>query len=259
MSYVLDALKKSEQERHALHQRSNASVHAPMSDSKSRRLGLPLILIVVALIAGWWGAQWQNIDTRPLPESQRVGSSTGTSIMKEAPVLDTSENKQAQKVFPEQTDLKQVMPDEGAAEQAEIKNAEAWVETDHSNALSTGFPEESFKKTTVIHAEEEAPVFTLVTPTSPVKNSQPSNAKDRLTAGVQSLHELTRAEQQSIPAIKIDGHIYDVNPKARMVIINGKVRKEKQSISSGLSLQEITPDGVILNYQGQAIQIGVFD
>ncbi len=258
MSYVLDALKKSEQERRALHPRSNQAVPAPMRASKSRRFGFPLILIVVALIAGWWVAQWQNIDTSQSPEATYVGSSAVTSVMKERSLLGTIQNKEAQELSPQQIESTQLMPDQ----QAGITKSGIPVLTNHPNALSTALPEVLSKKMPVIQIAEEAPVFTLVTPASSVNSTysvgrQSGDAEQQPT--IQSLHELTSAEQQSIPAIKIDGHIYDVNPKSRMVIINGKVRKEKQSISSGLSLQEITPDGVILNYQGRAIHIGVFD
>jgi len=62
-----------------------------------------------------------------------------------------------------------------------------------------------------------------------------------------------------MPEIKIEGHIYDIDPHARMVIINGLVRKEKHSIGSDMLLQEITSDGVIINYKGDLFHIGVFD
>jgi len=49
--------------------------------------------------------------------------------------------------------------------------------------------------------------------------------------------------QQALPPIRIEGHIYDANPSARMVIINGHVRREGQQLEGGLRLEGITETG----------------
>jgi general secretion pathway protein B len=78
-------------------------------------------------------------------------------------------------------------------------------------------------------------------------------------SNTRSIFELSPAEQRSMPKITIEGHIYDADSQVRMVIINGKVRKENQFVSDGLMLQKITPDGVILDYRGKVFHLGVFD
>jgi hypothetical protein len=41
-----------------------------------------------------------------------------------------------------------------------------------------------------------------------------------------------------------------------MVRINGQTLREGQYISEGLKVEEIKPDGVILNYKNYRLQIG---
>lgn len=70
--------------------------------------------------------------------------------------------------------------------------------------------------------------------------------------------ELPVDVQQSLPDIHIEGHIYDPSPASRMVVINGHMRREGQSLASGIRLEQITEHGIILNRQGMRFRITVF-
>jgi len=114
--------------------------------------------------------------------------------------------------------------------------------------------------------EQRRPVFAPITPASALNRldvSTPHQDTDQPqaldTTTVKSIFELSQNQQQAMPKIKIEAHLYDDDPRSRMVIINGKVRREKQTIGAGLVLQEITPDGVLLHYQGSVYHMGVFD
>jgi len=237
MSYILDALKKSEEKRGTLHVPVNRPAFTPENEYRKRRFGLSLMFIVAALVAGWFIAQWQQ-DT----DRQDVQSVVTPASVKEVSV-------------------KQHIAEKNRPETFESEIVEPLLATQAMQSPS--MPESS---TPVIHVEEERPVFTPVTPVSPVAgmdavpiSGDDARLKTTSNTAVQSLYELPMAIQQSIPDIKIEGHIYDVDPHARMVIINGKVRKEKHTVGSGMTLQEITQDGVIINYQGRLFHVGVFD
>ena len=45
-------------------------------------------------------------------------------------------------------------------------------------------------------------------------------------------------------------HFYTEEPQSRMVRINGKNLREGDSVGGGVTLEEITPDGVALGFQG---------
>ncbi|HWP11549.1 MAG TPA: general secretion pathway protein GspB [Ramlibacter sp.] len=52
------------------------------------------------------------------------------------------------------------------------------------------------------------------------------------------------------PQLVISGGVYSPNPHQRMLIVNGKVVKEGADLGSGVVLEQITPDGVVLAFRG---------
>ncbi|MDQ6997571.1 MAG: general secretion pathway protein GspB [Mariprofundus sp.] len=235
MSYILDALKKSEEKRGKMPLPVQQPAFAPEHAYRKRRFGLSIILLMAALLIGWCIAQWQQ------EPNQKHASATASIAVKEVSRQDIVEKNRPAT--------------------AEVKTVEPLLVTE-TLAPSTAVD----RPAPVIDVEEQQPVFRPVTPASPVRDIHAVRVSDdaghteaAANVAIQSLHDLPIAVQQSMPEIKIEGHIYDIDPHARMVIINGLVRKEKHSIGSGLRLQEITSDGVIINYKGDLFHIGVFD
>ena len=234
MSYILDALKKSEEKRSALQQASNPMIVTPASTSVSYHFGLPLMFILLLFVLGWLLLQWQGSDQREGVEVQNVIPANG------AVILDSTSERVA-------------------TIEAEQQSQASAFQQDSLSALLN-------KEEAIIHIEQEQPVFIPLTPTSPLSRIKPtlqlSRHQDQPNLdqkNVKSVYDLPLTQQQSLPRIHIEGHIYDPDPDVRMVIINGHVRREKQTISAGLSLQEITPDGVIINDKGRMFKVKVFD
>lgn len=65
-------------------------------------------------------------------------------------------------------------------------------------------------------------------------------------------------QEEGLPAISITGHIYSNEPSSRMVNINGHIIREGDTVSEGLKVEEITPEGVILDYEGKRISMRAF-
>ncbi len=57
--------------------------------------------------------------------------------------------------------------------------------------------------------------------------------------------------QQAIPALTFSFHVFSDNPERRTIIINKRRVREGNEVSAGLVLEEITEQGVILQWQGQ--------
>jgi hypothetical protein len=70
-------------------------------------------------------------------------------------------------------------------------------------------------------------------------------------------HELAPAIRDAIPNLVVSMLIYAQKPEDRWININGVKRREGQEISSGLKLEQITPDGAIFSYRGQRFFKGV--
>jgi hypothetical protein len=56
--------------------------------------------------------------------------------------------------------------------------------------------------------------------------------------------------RDTLPHLSFSMLIYSIKPENRWININGTKRREGEEISAGLKLEEITPDGAILSYQG---------
>jgi general secretion pathway protein B len=62
--------------------------------------------------------------------------------------------------------------------------------------------------------------------------------------------ELPLQVQQEIPAMTIPLHAYSSKPRDRLVSINDRMLREGESLTPGLRLEQITPDGLIFSYKG---------
>ena len=74
---------------------------------------------------------------------------------------------------------------------------------------------------------------------------------------VMNMADLPLAIQQELPALSISVHAYSSNVADRMVGINGHLLHEGDAVAPGLTLEQITPAGMILSYKGYIFRRGV--
>lgn len=74
---------------------------------------------------------------------------------------------------------------------------------------------------------------------------------------VPHFRELAYDIQQSLPAIAYSVHLFSAEPSHRMVKIDGRVRREGDTIKPGLVLEEITPTGAIFSYRDTIFRVPV--
>lgn len=72
-----------------------------------------------------------------------------------------------------------------------------------------------------------------------------------------SIAELPVGIQRQIPDIRFSSHIYANDPTLRMVNINGRIFREGDAVADGISLVEISEDGVVLSYLHHRIKMSV--
>lgn len=70
------------------------------------------------------------------------------------------------------------------------------------------------------------------------------------TSGVPSRDDLVAAGQGAIPEANLSLHVYDRNPAARFVFINGQRAREGEVLQNGLRIDEIRADGTVLSFRG---------
>jgi general secretion pathway protein B len=69
-------------------------------------------------------------------------------------------------------------------------------------------------------------------------------------AGLPSRDDLVAAGATDIPAVALSLHVYDASPTRRFVLVNGQRAVEGETLSDGLRLEEITAQGAVLSWRG---------
>jgi len=59
------------------------------------------------------------------------------------------------------------------------------------------------------------------------------------------------AQGSQVPDVRLDLHVYDTNPANRFVFINMRKLKEGETLPEGVRVEQITPTGVELSYHGK--------
>ena len=72
-----------------------------------------------------------------------------------------------------------------------------------------------------------------------------------------SFDELPAQIQREIPEITVQLHAYSSKPGERLAYINSKKLREGDSVMPGLTLEQITPDGMIFSYKGYRFRRGI--
>jgi general secretion pathway protein B len=64
------------------------------------------------------------------------------------------------------------------------------------------------------------------------------------------MSELNLSGAQALPELHLDVHVYATNPADRFVYLNMRKYREGALVADGLTLERIRRDGIVLNYQG---------
>jgi general secretion pathway protein B len=80
---------------------------------------------------------------------------------------------------------------------------------------------------------------------SPDSPNSPVVVKD-----IMSISELPVAIRQGLPPMPVAVHAYSSKPGDRLVSINGRLLHEGDELAAGLRLEQITPEGMVFGYRG---------
>jgi general secretion pathway protein B len=223
MSYILEALKKSQAER----QLGNApTIHAlpidvtphPVAGGRRDRLWLALaagalLLAAVALLT--WRQQSQPVQALAVAVPAAVAP---------APVV-------------------QAAPAAPPAPAAVAKPAPAPVAPPALAAVAKPAPPP------VKPAAPKKALVTEAVPPAPVALAAPAEEEVRL------LRELPAEIQREVPPLAIGGYIYSKNPADRLLLIDKILRHEGETVGPGLTLEKLQRNGAVLNFRGYRYRV----
>ncbi|NNJ97585.1 MAG: general secretion pathway protein GspB [Gammaproteobacteria bacterium] len=211
MSYILDALKKSEQERGRGSAPSVQTLHTIGHDSPTSKTHYwPQVLLFAVFVN--LGALLYFIITdasveQPAASPLTIGQTEPTTV-----------------------DKMHALP--------------AYIDSEPLSSVP--LHEEIVYKQVEIPAVAQTtvrPTHQVLVETTPVYTPPEASLLQR--------DELPDYVQQQIPIMEFSAHVYSSNPLHRSIVINGRFMEEGDQFASDLTLSEITPKGAIFDYQGQ--------
>lgn len=235
MSYILDALRKSQQARQpgtaprtgAVH---NISLALPIS---GWWLALGIFLLFGLLLGAYlfWRstigvlpkpavetAPSQPVAAAPVPAT---GPTTPATVDKPAPAPEPSAKKSAPV-----TDL---------AEQAKLPAPAAPPKKITTAVRSPKKPAAKNRPEAVKTAT--APAVPLVMDDTPLLQQMPEDF------------------QHALPSLAVTIHVYSQEESQRILFINNREYRKGSQIEGGIRVEDIVPDGVVLSYQGERFKL----
>jgi general secretion pathway protein B len=218
VSYILDALKKSDRERKRGDVPNLQTVHIPINNMQTQTPWLlygfiSFLLLSLAFVIGMMISAKDDASIAMVSEA-----STGVETAElnepsipiaeknQSPIVKRNVKTKADNVVPKKVQAKTIQPNKG---RPEIKQQ--------------------------VISQVKAP------PAKP-----PSAAALDLT-DIPYLNELPDYQQQSVPQMSFAGHVYSSIRASRTVIINNVAMSEGDTIVQGINVVEITPSGVVFS------------
>jgi general secretion pathway protein B len=261
MSYILDALKKSEKERLKRTVPDPLEIHDYITYEPKKRIPAWAYVLSVAAIMSiglllYWGNPWQ---------SKKTENSGIVSDIKSV-ALNTPASP-----FPDQpkNNIQKVVITEKEPESKHTDTAKA-----AQSLKSVGKNETLHASSTTLEKTKEKPVQSgeapkahataanepqYVVQAAPVLSEQKAESQTPVpdTNKIYTISELPLSLQQSLPAFTISAFLFSDDPSARMVRVNGKMMREGDALAEGLKLNEIRQNELIFGYQHYRVRLGI--
>jgi len=240
MSYILEALKKSDRERKQGEIPDLQSDHALRSgpgkrDKKSSlwKWSLLCFLFVLAALVLSWGMQSKNValEEKISALEESVVQLKEQPVPVVAPLPAAWEENEAQPVVPAPEDETGLMEE----------NIQQPVIEEETVAQAMDDPRK---------VEQE-----VVPPPQPVVEEE---VVSETAEALPLVQDLPSTVQQSLPQLKLAGHVYSKDPAKRMIMINNRICREGDLVENQLYLEQILWEGVVLRYQDIRFRMNIF-
>jgi len=267
MSYILEALEKSDQERKQRavpDLQTKHTLYPGMTRARVRRKPLlyrhlwPAVLFAGILVV----AGWLYRDYLPVALEIKI---TRQSEMPASPVQERTAIASEQEI---RNHPAQLISRDGAGQIVEHNPAPSDTTagrtgTEQLATVPTAEPESPDERIaqdspTAGDRQETALVNHPDVRLQPAPIILPDSSDSKAVSTVPPLpflEELPASVRKELPELKFAGHTYSAASKNRMIIINSGIKREGDIVEPGLQLEEITWEGVILNFRGTRFQV----
>ncbi len=246
MSFILNALRKSEQERQALQPETVTDrilLPQPQQSRSKTTIFLAFLIIASVLVIAYIVWFVRN-NSAPMP------AATAPAISKPLSVLET---KLEPKTPPERPPQKAESKTASIAELIEGEKPEPAPLP--AKPIITKKPEADTIKQPAIVSKSALPIPTSpataaavkVQPTPPEAVPEPKD--------IPFLNDLSFEFRQTVPKLTINVFVYSQQPEERFVMIDMVKYKQGQQIKDSMLLKEIRHDSLVIDYKNQIFKI----
>jgi len=232
MSYILDALRKSQQEREPGTPGPHGAVHN-IAVALPVRGGLIIIgvVLLLAMLGGVWLFWRSTLGGAPAPVSTAATVATAAG-----PRPVTAAND-----APAGISLASAPPAEPVKPPVRVH--------DLAEEAMMSPPAVPKPKPATQAVKKPLLVRQSVTPT-PVPMTSAAGGD------VPFLQQMPLEFQHALPPLAVTIHVYAPDPSQRILFINNREYREGSQIAGGIRVEEIVPDGAVLSYQGERFKLG---
>ncbi len=280
MSYILESLKKSDQERHSSQSEtgvteSNATLHdgyltdtpeaTPVRSKGLIFLGALLCIVIIFFAYVYWPSATMVVEDTSTLESPHAilpNNVEPSSVIKEVvqPTIGNNMSGEAgvilasDSVFPSIKNNVLVDLKTEAAKNVVPKTKETPVvdvlyqknRVDESESINALYENDNLIEANVVENSIKNVAVNKVTK----KFIKESQLDESSFPAIPSVFSLDRQLQKSIPAINYGAHIYASDNKSGFVILDGVKRRAGEKISNGVYIEKINEDLVVLSFRG---------
>jgi general secretion pathway protein B len=218
MSFILDALKKSESDRQR--QSGPALFEVKVAPPRTRlplwAIAIALLLLVNLAIVAWMVLRRSAHEGAPASVPPAAATVAGATIS--APPTAAAVPPAAASAPP---------PSAGAA-------------APPAAPAAAGGAEEQ-------NPEDYAPAEE---PPAPAPGSLGSRVRRGTASGVPLYQDAVTTPGTQLPQLRLDLHVYAARPQDRFVMINMHKLREGDSLPEGVHVESIVPEGAVLSYNG---------
>jgi general secretion pathway protein B len=256
MSYILDALKKSEKERKRGKVPDVLTVQEQLSYERKKRNIWPYLIVIALLInAGillWWTGIAQKkqmmtpAKTVTVQEATtREGSSSENSLPSFKGDIKTTVGKET--TTRDTLKEKQSMPaksNDRSPQERKLQKSETQTENIKPVQKSNGNNQTDMTKKPQTSDADLHPVQ----PGEEILKPEPNK--------IYTYKELPEGIRKNLPPLSLSIALYSDDPATRIARIDGQTLREGQELKPGLKIEQIIEHGVILSYRNYRFRIG---
>ncbi|NMG30764.1 general secretion pathway protein GspB [Aromatoleum evansii] len=259
MSYILEALQKSEHARHRgkvpdlnTLPETTPSATAHLTTRRPPYLAASFALALAAAVLGWW-RPWQAAEPQPAttpPQATRnVQAEAARSVALAAPAAPQAVALQPAPPPAPPAVTAPAAPPALAALAPEPRPAAAPQAAKTAPPVPTTRrdPPASERPAPVARSTPPALSATRIATATPAASAPTRKASD---GRILNIHELPPAVRGSLPRLDISGFAAAPDSDKRMVVINDRLVQEGEEVAPGLTLTSAGKDGVVLDFQG---------